>query len=69
MSASASGSEGLGLALFLRHGMVAWIEAWSKYTNAGADCAHHQQAVEEILPLSVRSQMATLLAGMILSLQ
>lgn len=66
MSASAGGSE--GLFLFFRSGMVAWIEAWSKCTSTVPEYDHRQPSMKEV-PFNVRSEMATLLVGMILSVQ
>jgi len=62
-------NEGLGLALFLRRGMAAWIEAWSQCAGAIEKDARPQAAPDETLPRDVRSQIATLLADMILNLQ
>jgi hypothetical protein len=66
--ASTHGKEGLGLALFLRRGMAAWIEAWSQCITVEKD-ARSRSVSNEVLPSEVRSQIATLLAGMILNLQ
>lgn len=65
----ANGSGGLGLALFLRRGMAAWIQAWSECagpTDAGPTA---QPSNEQTVPADLRSQIAALLAGMILCLQ
>lgn len=61
--------EGLGLALFLQRGMTAWMEAWSECAPACEARTRSQTSGEETIPADVRSQIATLLAGMILCLQ
>jgi hypothetical protein len=59
--------EGLGLALFLRRGMTAWMQAWSQCTEVAAK-AHLQPAITAAVPIDLRMQVATLLAGIILGL-
>jgi hypothetical protein len=61
--------EGLGLALFLRRGMTAWMQAWSKCRGHVEQTAGSQPGADETIPLDMRSQITTLLASMILSLQ
>jgi len=61
--------EGLGLALFLQRGMTAWMQAWSECAPTCEARTHSQNCSEETIPGDVRSQIATLLAGMILGLQ
>jgi hypothetical protein len=63
------GDQGLGLALFLRRGMTAWMQAWSECAGNVEPAARPQPVVHEMIPVDIRSQIATLLAGMILSLQ
>jgi hypothetical protein len=63
---SEHGREGLGLALFLRRGMTAWMQAWSQYTVTAK--AHPQPAMPATVPIDLRTQVATLLAGIILGL-
>jgi hypothetical protein len=57
----------LGLALFLRRGMTAWMQAWSQCTEVAAK-AHLQPAITAAVPIDLRMQVATLLAGIILGL-
>ena len=64
-----SGDQGLGLALFLRRGMTAWMQAWSECAGNVEPARRSQPVVHETIPVDMRSQIATLLAGMILSLQ
>lgn len=66
---SASGREGLGLALFLQRGMAAWIAAWSQCAGAFQKDTCPGPPPVETLPSNVRSQIASLLAGIILNRQ
>ena len=65
-SHSRHGRNGLGLTLFLRRGMTAWIQAWSQGTTTPQ--AHSQPAVAATVPIDLRTQVTTLLAGIILGL-
>ena len=64
-----STGQGLGLALFLRGGMTAWMEAWPACAGNVEPEARFQAGANETIPVDLRSQLTTLLAGMILSLQ
>ena len=66
-SCSEHRGEGLGLALFLRRGMTAWMQAWSQCTDRVAPKAPLQPAMAAV-PIDLRTQVATLLAGIILGL-
>ena len=68
MSQPAHGGGGLGLALFLRRGMTAWMQAWSECAGAETETCPIS-GDEETMPADTRSQLAALLAGMILSLR
>jgi hypothetical protein len=58
----------LGLALFLRRGMTAWMQACSECAVVETEpCS--LSGTQETIPVEMRSQLTTLLAGMILSLQ
>jgi hypothetical protein len=59
--------EGLGLALFLHRGMAAWMQAWSQCIDCVTPQALSRPATTPV-PVDVRAQVATLLAGIILSL-
>jgi hypothetical protein len=61
--------QGLGLALFLRRGMTAWMQAWSQCTGCAAPNTHPRPATPAAVPRDLRTQIATLLAGIILGLQ
>jgi hypothetical protein len=65
-SHSEHGREGLGLALFLRRGMTAWMQAWSQCTVTPK--APSRPAMPATVPIDLRTQIATLLAGIILGL-
>jgi hypothetical protein len=67
-SSSEHGGEGLGLALFLRRGMTAWMQAWSQCTDSLTPKACPQPALPATVPINLRTQVAMLLAGIILSL-
>jgi hypothetical protein len=51
----------------LRRGMTAWMQAWSQCTDV-APKAHLQAAMTAAVPIDLRMQVATLLAGIILRL-
>jgi hypothetical protein len=66
---SEQAAQGLGLALFLRRGMTAWMQAWSQCTDCAAPKTHPWPATPAAVPMDLRTQIATLLAGIILGLQ
>ncbi len=68
MNRPAHNSGGLGLALFLRRGMTAWMQASSECADAETETCSISGG-KETLPADMRAQLATLLAGMILSLR
>jgi hypothetical protein len=68
-SCSEHAAQGLGLALFLRRGMTAWMQAWSQCTDGVTPNAHPRPATPAAVPMDLRTQIATLLAGIILGLQ
>lgn len=68
MSRSISGGQGWGLALFLRSGMTAWMQAWSECASVETETRSALRG-NETIPVELRSQLTSLLAGMILSLQ
>jgi hypothetical protein len=65
---SSRGRKGLGMALFLRRGMAAWMQAWSQCINCIAPQTECQSATTAPVPVDVRAQVAALLAGIILGL-
>jgi hypothetical protein len=69
MGRSTSGGQGLGLALFLQRGMTAWMQAWSECAGKVEPETRSVSGGHETIPLDMRSQLTSLLAGMILSLQ
>jgi len=69
MGGSTSGGQGLGLALFLRRGMTAWMQAWSECAGKVEPETRSVSGGNETIPVDMRSELTTLLAGMILSLQ
>jgi hypothetical protein len=68
MRRPAHGGGGLGLALFLRRGMTAWMQAWSECAEVETETCSISGA-KETIPMEMRSQLTALLAGMLLSLQ
>lgn len=60
--------ERLGLALFLRRGITAWMQARSSRTDCVATNPPGQPAAA-IVPIDLQTQIATLVAGMILDRQ
>jgi hypothetical protein len=69
MARSACDAQGLGLALFLRRGMTAWMQAWSECAGYVEPPTPAQPGAGETILVDMRSQITILLAGMILSLQ
>lgn len=69
MRRSTHGGDGFGLALFLRRGMTAWMQAWSECANPVEAGTRSHPRVDETIPGDMRSQITTLLADMILCLQ
>lgn len=60
-------SGGVGLTLFLRQGMVAWMQACSCVTPPPAKDAVPPASAVSPLPAGVRSQATMILAGIILN--
>jgi hypothetical protein len=54
----------MGLNLFLHHGMKIWMDAWSRYALGYAKA---EQSREEIVSIDLQSDMAIILAGMVLN--
>ena len=56
-----------GLVLVLRHGMLAWLQAWSEYTVAGGETEKDNEEPDRyLMPEDIRYQTAVLLATMAL---
>jgi hypothetical protein len=58
-------SSGIGLAVFLRHGMVAWMRACSCAVTPPAYVSAQPSPVSS-LPCEVRAQAVLILAGILL---
>ena len=57
-------SGGLGLALFLRQGMKAWMDGWSRCVAAGpAKAPDRSRAGEGMVPWDLRGEVVVILAG------
>jgi len=59
--------RGLGLALFLRQGMKAWIEACSQWSPQVSRETTSNLSQDYELPLDSRDQLVVILAGMALN--
>ena len=59
----------LGLALFLRHGMTAWMRAWHRGMPSTDVGPLAPPATVQGFSLDIRLQMTSILAGMILNQQ
>jgi hypothetical protein len=59
--------QGLGLALLLRQGMRAWLEAWSNCTLTMPAERQLEGGMDEAVPVQLRAEIAIVLAGMALS--
>jgi hypothetical protein len=57
------------MALFLRRGMTAWMEAWSECASRIEPGPGSEPEVDETIPADTRVQITALLASMILCLQ
>jgi hypothetical protein len=60
-----SATQGQGLALFVRRGMSAWMQAWSQCLPS-APVPTHSHDDQEICPVQLHKEMAMLLASMVL---
>ncbi len=49
--------------------MTAWMQAWSECSGNVEQATCPRPGTDETIPVDMRSQITTLLAGMILSLQ
>ena len=57
-----------GLALFIRKGMIAWIEAWTNCTSSLLPVKREKgNHLERNLPLDLHTEVAILLSNMALS--
>lgn len=60
------GSQAQGLALLMRRGMSAWMQAWSQCVASPPSPAQPQQQTQEICPVQLHADVAALLASMVL---
>ena len=59
--------HGQGLALLMRSGMSAWMQAWAQCTVVAPAAAPRQPLDDEaIVPLQMHKEVAMILAGMVL---
>lgn len=66
LSQSSGLTRGLGMALLMRQGLLAWMKAWSHGTPAVGQPAHDPSPTEKVIPLDLRANLALVLAGMAL---
>lgn len=59
------GAQAQGLALFMRRGMSAWMQAWSQCVVPPPSPVQPPQT-QEICPVQLHADVATLLASMVL---
>lgn len=58
-----------GLVLFLRQGMIGWLEAWSKYTSPADTVEDRREEYTNYdLPYDLRAQVAIVLTNMALNI-
>ncbi len=55
---------GLGLTLFLRKGMAAWMEAWRCCASRGEQGSPDAPSLADRVPLPVQTELVTILAAM-----
>jgi hypothetical protein len=60
----AGNSSGLGLGLFIRRGMAAWVRSWSHCSQQGQPASRAESS--PILAGNFRGEVARVLAGMVL---
>jgi len=60
------GSQAQGLALFMRRGMSAWMQAWSQCVAPPPPLPAPPAQTQEICPVQLHADVATLLASMVL---
>jgi hypothetical protein len=63
------GGGGLGLALFLRQGMKAWIETWSDCAVYVPKAPSNDTDKDVVVPSQLHGEIAMLLAAMTLNTQ
>ena len=59
-------SSGIGLAVFLREGLTAWMRACGSVLTPSANQVTQSSPVSSLLPCDVRTQTVLILAGMLL---
>lgn len=56
----------LGLALFVRHGMAAWMKASLSYNQDMESKAEEKRKTDDLLPVGLQSELTMLLVNMAL---
>jgi hypothetical protein len=60
---------GLGLALFIRRGMTAWMEAWTKHASGIGAVGIRKPAGENTIEQDISNQVTMVLTNMVMSLE
>ena len=60
--------QGLGLAMFMRKGMAAWIQAWSEHAAKGKIVNPQSLDTGKLAPENTIGQITTVLTNMIMDL-
>jgi len=60
--------QGLGRALFIQKGMVAWIQAWSEHTAEVKTGNNKILDTSKLIPENISGQITTVLTNMIMDL-
>jgi len=60
--------QGLGLALFMRKGMAAWIQVWTEYTSKAKAVTTDKLDIRDHLSENINNQITMVLTSMIMDL-
>jgi len=60
------GAQAQGLALFMRRGMSAWMQAWNQCVVSPPTSPAQAPQTQETCPVQLHADVATLLASMVL---
>jgi len=59
--------NGIGMTLFLRHGMRSWIEAWRSSNGSAPAAQRGESHPNHTVAVDLRSEIALLLTSMVLN--
>ena len=60
---------GLGLALFIRRGMTAWMKAWTEHVSGVGAVGIRKPVVENAIQQNISNQVTMVLTNMVMSLE